>query len=74
MSNDLSKYVTTKQAAVMLGVGQEHIRKLLIRSKVKGMHLGRDWLVFVPSLEKYMSTKSPKGRPPSGTPQIQEAN
>lgn len=74
MSKDLTKYVTTKQAAEMLGVGQEHVRKLLSRGKVKGMHIGRDWVVFIPSIEKYVGTKSPKGRPPSGTPQIETAN
>ncbi|MBM3129235.1 MAG: helix-turn-helix domain-containing protein [Chloroflexi bacterium] len=74
LSKDLSKYVTTKQAAEMLGVGQEHVRKLLGRSKVKGIHIGRDWLVFVPSLEKYVGTKSSKGRPPSGTPHIETTN
>jgi excisionase family DNA binding protein len=74
MSKDLTKYVTTRQAAELFGVGQEHIRKLLIRGKVKGMQMGRDWIVFVPSIERYMNTKSPKGRPPSGTPQIQVAN
>jgi len=68
---NLSKYVTTKQAAVMLGVGQEHIRKLLSASKVKGIKLGHDWLVFAPSMEKYVETKSNRGRPRSRLPQMQ---
>jgi excisionase family DNA binding protein len=71
LSKDLTKYVTTKQAAEMLGVGQEHVRKLPSRDKMKGMHIGRDWVVFIPAIEKYVGTKSPKGRPPSGKPQIQ---
>ncbi len=31
MSKDLTQYVTTKQAAVVLGSTQEHIRVLLSR-------------------------------------------
>ncbi|MBI5651468.1 MAG: helix-turn-helix domain-containing protein [Chloroflexi bacterium] len=68
---NLRKYVTTRQAAVMLGVGQEHIRKLLSASKVKGIKLGHDWLVFAPSMEKYFETKSNRGRPRSKTPQLE---
>lgn len=66
----LSQYVTTKQAAEMLGVGQEHIRKLLNTGRVSGVKLGHDWLVFAPSIQKYTETRSKRGRPRSGTPQL----
>jgi excisionase family DNA binding protein len=74
MSRDLTKYVTTRQAAEMLGVKQDHIRKLLGLGKVRGIKLGHDWIIFVPSIEKYVGTKSARGRPSSGTPQIQMTN
>jgi len=74
MSMDLTKYVTTKQAASMLGVNRFRIVQLLLDKRIKGIKLGHDWLVFAPSVEKYIETKSKRGRPPSGVPQLQEAN
>jgi excisionase family DNA binding protein len=74
MAKDLAKYVTTKQAAEMLGVGQEHIRKLLNASKVGGIKPGHDWLVFLPSMEKYTETKSKRGRPRSRPQQLTVQN
>lgn len=70
----LDQYVTTKKAAEMLGVTQDHITRLLTGEKIKGIKLGHESLVYVPSLEKYRGTKSKRGRPPSGTPQLQKAN
>ena len=69
MARDLTKYVPTKQAATMLGVNRFWIVRLLADKRLKGIKLGHDWLVFVPSIEKYSKTKSNRGRPSSGTPQ-----
>ncbi len=69
---NLSNYVTTARAAEILGVSSNHIRLLLGREKLKGVRLGHEWLVFVPSIEKYVKSKSTKGRPASSTPQLQE--
>jgi len=74
MSNDLTQYVTTKQAARILGVATEHVNRLLIEKKLKGLKLGYSWLVFVPSIQNYRETKSKRGRPPSKAPQIPEPN
>ena len=72
MSKDLTQYVTTKQAAEMLGgVATEHINHLILDGKVKAIKFGKAWMVYVPSLRKYRETKSPKGRPPSRAPQMQ---
>lgn len=67
----MTNYITTKQAADLLGVGQRHILHLLTIGKVKGIKLGHDWVVFAPSLSSYHKTKSPKGRPASRSPQLQ---
>ena len=78
MTKDLAKYakqyVTTKQAAEMLGVVTEHVNRLLIEKKIRGVKLGYSWLVFLPSLEKYRETKSKRGRPGSKTPKMQEVS
>ena len=69
---NLSKYVTTRQAAEMLGTATTHINRLLIDGKLNGIKPGgHDWLVFQPSLEKYLANKSRRGRPTSKTPTIQ---
>lgn len=71
MAKDLPRGVPTKQAAQMMGIGQEHIRQLLGRGKLRGIRLGHDWLVFSPSIETYLENRSPKGRPSSGVLQAQ---
>lgn len=74
MSKDLTKYVTTRQAAELLGVETDHINHLLVAQKITGVKMGYSWLVFIPSIESYQKTKSKRGRPPSRTPQIQSEN
>ncbi len=72
MSKDLSKYVPTLKAAKVLGVSQDHVTRLLTGGRIKGIKLGHDWLVFLPSLDRYLETKSKRGRPSSSIPQAQE--
>ncbi len=67
MTTDLTQYVTTAQAAKMMGVWPEHVNHLLIAGKIKGQKFGPTWMVFTPSVEQYQATKSTKGRPPSRT-------
>ena len=71
MTKDLTKYVTTREAAEMLGVNRFWIVRLLADEKIKGRKPGHDWLVFAPSLEQYLANKSKRGRPSSGSPTIQ---
>ncbi len=73
MTKDLTQYVTTSQAATMLGVDPSQVARLLRGGDLKGIKLGHDWLVFAPSIQKYFESKSKRGRPSSGTPQLQEA-
>ena len=73
MSKDLSQYVTTAQAAELLGVRQTSIAHLIYNHKIRGRKIGNTWLVYRPSIGQYMRTKAPGGRPRSGTPQLQDA-
>lgn len=68
---NLSKYVTTKQAAEMLGVITTSVNHLLMDGKLKGHKFGKSWMVYVPSIETYLANKAPWGRPTSATPTIQ---
>lgn len=67
----LSGYVTTKQAAEMMGVVQTSINHLLQNGRIKGVKVGREWLVSQGSIQDYLENKSPSGRPRSGTPQLE---
>lgn len=69
-NRDFTQYVATKQAADMLGVDHQHVAHLLKAGKLKGIKLGHDWLVFLPSVHTYAKTKSPKGRPASRRPKL----
>ncbi len=69
----MDQFVSTKQAAELLGVEQSHIRLLLGRNRLRGIKPGgRDWLVFRSSLEEYLKSKSKRGKPPSNPPQIDD--
>lgn len=63
--DSLSAYVPTIRAAEIMGVGRRHVVYLLTTGKVRGIKLGHDWLVYAPSLDEYLSRKSPRGRPRS---------
>ncbi len=63
MTRDLTKYVTTPQAAEMLGVTRFQVIHLLTIKKITGIKWARDWLIYVPSVQEYLGTKSRRGRP-----------
>lgn len=70
MSKDLTQYVTTRRAAELLGVDRTHVNRLLIEKRIKGIKPGHDWLVYLPSLEKYFNTKAASGKPSSRPPKL----
>lgn len=70
MSNALSDYVTTKEAAELLGVDRTHINRLLRENRLRGQKLGHEWIIFRPSLTEYLQTKDPSGKPSSHAPKI----
>jgi len=73
MSDSLSDYISTREAAERLGVVTDHISHLLAAEKIRGKRIGRAWLVYVPSLERYIANKPPNiGRPPSRKQQVNE--
>ena len=50
---------TTKEAASKLGISEQYVRYLLIRGRIEGKKLGRDWVVL--SLD-YKRRRRPKTR------------
>lgn len=58
------KYVTTAQAAEIIGCVDSRVRQLLREGVIEGERVGRDWIVLRRSAEKYgeMERKpGPKG-------------
>lgn len=64
--NDLMKHlIDTDEATRRLGVTQRQVGHLLRTGKIVGKQFGRTWVIYAPSLDSYLSTKEPRGRPPS---------
>ncbi len=71
MGEPLNKFISTKEAGEVMGIHYSQVTRLLNEGRLQGMKIGHDWLVFKPSINKYLETKSPRGRPPEGTPKPQ---
>ena len=39
------KYLSTKEVSEMLAIGQEYLRQLLRKGKIKGVKVGRRWKI-----------------------------
>src|SRR5947209_7850533 len=48
--------ITTAQAAERSGLSKIHLARLLRNGALEGLQLGRDWLIYTDSLEKYLAT------------------
>ncbi len=42
----ISSMYTVKDAARILGISEQRVRKLLAEGRIDGKKLGRDWIVF----------------------------
>jgi excisionase family DNA binding protein len=58
------EYIPTPEASKRSGLSMSHITRLLKSGALEGFQIGRDWLVYTDSLEKYIATPhkpGPKG-------------
>lgn len=58
------KCITTQQASESSGLSKVHLARLLRDGILEGIQLGRDWLIYTDSLEKYLEKPhkpGPKG-------------
>jgi len=51
--NNITKFVTTKDAAILLGVNASRVRQLLIAGAINGQKIGRDWIIDVAAIKRY---------------------
>jgi len=62
--NTNREFMTTVQAAERSGLSKVHLARLLRNGVLEGVQLGREWLVYTDSLDKYLATPhkpGPKG-------------
>ncbi len=55
------EYLPTPQAAQRAHVTRLHIARLLRNKKLEGFQMGREWFVYVDSLESYLATPRKTG-------------
>ena len=54
-------YLTTPQAAKRASLSRLHIARLLRDKKLEGFQMGREWFVYVDSLERYLANPRKTG-------------
>lgn len=60
---DKTEWITTKQAAELMGMSDSSVRRLCIEGKVRGRHFASVWQVDRKSAEKFAATEQLTGRP-----------
>ena len=71
----LNSYLTTEEAAEVLGYTRQHIRVLIYEGRLRGERFGKSWLVSRSSVEDYSMRRqnlslfgnSKRGRPSRGS-------
>jgi excisionase family DNA binding protein len=58
------EWITTKEAAEILGVTQDHVSYLLRKGIIRGRKIRRDWVTTRSTVEAYRAT-NPKPGPKS---------
>ena len=61
-----TEWITTKEAARILGVTLNHVSYLLRTGKIKGKKFGYFWMVDKSSAEEYASKERKPGPKPKG--------
>jgi excisionase family DNA binding protein len=63
-TKDDRSYITTPQAAAQTGFSKTYLTRLLRNGTLEGFRLGRDWLIYTDSLDRYLAVPhkpGPKG-------------
>ena len=64
MIDTTREYITTPEAAKRSGLSKVYLAHLLKKGTLEGFQIGRDWCVYIDSLEKFLVTPrkpGPKG-------------
>lgn len=53
-------YVTSLEAAKILGFSQDHIRRMILQDKIKAVKLGHCWIIQLSDLKDIKRKRFPK--------------
>ena len=75
-------YLSTEEAAEILGYTRQHVRVLIREGRLHGDRIGKNWLVSYSSVQEYVAQKrnlslfgdSRRGRPSRGSSQRTEGD
>ena len=73
MLKDNRVLITTSQAAEQSGLSTTYLTQLLRKGTLEGFQLGREWLIYQDSLERYLAMprkpgpRGPRKKPPHAT-------
>jgi len=59
----MEPYLTTKEAAKILGVLPRQVTRLIGAGKIKASKIGRDWIINEKDLNDYLDRRRSPGRP-----------
>lgn len=60
----MKDFADTKEAGIRAGLTADHIRRLVRTGHLRGVKVGRDWLVEITALDEYMAHRPRPGRKP----------
>jgi len=63
----MNDYLTTTEAAAILGYHPDHVRRLLRAGTIKATHFGITWMIPRAEVERIKALQSKAGRLPEGT-------
>lgn len=55
-----NKYLTSYQAAELLGFCQDHVRRLILSGKIKAEKVGNNWLISPSDISKIKRKRFPR--------------
>lgn len=62
MIKNKANYMTSTEAAKILGFTSDHVRKLIYQGKIKGEKLGRNWIIEKRYLDKIHRQRFPRNK------------
>lgn len=60
---DLSQYITTKEAAEMMGLHRRYVRTLVLQGRVTSVKFGKNYLISRASAQAFKRDPLGRGRP-----------
>ncbi len=65
MIRNKANYLTSTEAATLLGFSADHIRNLINQGKLKAEKIGRNWIIDKKNLSKVSRQRFPRKKEPN---------